>query len=146
MLVENSGPSSIFLEETLEGNRDLYAINIEQLQTTSTWKQVGPRRDVPPVSVFELKTGEKVEKTITVSDPYVDLRSDTRQEFPIRGKHRATIRYFFSKKDWIDFLLTPQREPRLVNSQVFSIPDECGNSSGITLPLESGLLPEFAVE
>src|SRR6267142_665784 len=59
ILVENVGPSSLYLEEARECSRDLYAINIELLQLPSSWKQVGPHRDVPPSSVFEVKPGDK---------------------------------------------------------------------------------------
>ena len=124
ILIENSEPFSIFLEETREGTQDPYAINIEQLQPNSTWMRVGPRRDVPAMSVFELKPGAKVEKTVTVTDPYVDLRSATHTQYPIRGQHRAAVRYFLSPKDWADFMHDSHRRPRLVFSQVTSIREE----------------------
>jgi hypothetical protein len=129
ILIENSGPSSVFLEETSEGSRDPYAINIQQLQSESNWVSIGPHRDVPATSVFELKPGAKVQKTVTVTDPYVDLRSPTRRQYPIRGQHRATTRYFLSPPDWSDFkrnLLG--RIPKRVFSQITSIPDDVGIS------------------
>jgi hypothetical protein len=119
--IENSGPSSVFLEETSESSRDPYAINIEQLQSDSNWVVIGPRRDVPPTSLFELKPGAKVEKTVAVSDPYVDLRSPTHKQYPIRGQHRATVRYFLSLREWTDFTSKLREKPKLLFSQLISI-------------------------
>jgi hypothetical protein len=120
VLIENLRPSSVFLEETREGGRDPYAINIEQLQPDSTWVSIGPRRDIPPADVFELKSHTKVEKTITIVDPYVDLRSAPQKRFAIRGQHRASIRYFLSSKDWDDFKRNLRQGPKLVYSEVDS--------------------------
>lgn len=121
VLIENSGPSSVFLEETREGSNDPYAINIEQLQPDSSWVSVGPRRDVPATSVFELKPGAKVEKTITIIDPYVDLRLMPHKQYPIRGRHRTSVRYFLSRRDWADFKRSLRQKPRLVYSEIVPI-------------------------
>lgn len=116
VLIQNSGPSSVFLEETREGSRDPYAINIELLQPDTNSISIGPRRDVPAASVFELKPGTQVEKTITVKDPYVDPRSAPDKQYPIRGRIRATVRYFLSPQDWSDSKRNSQQRPRLMRS------------------------------
>jgi hypothetical protein len=121
VLIENLGPSSVFLEETREGSRDACAINIEQLQPDSSWVSIGPRRDIPATSGFELKPSTKVEKAITVIDPYVDLRLAPHKQYPIQGRHRASIRYFLSPQEWSDFKCNLRPEPRLVYSRAFYV-------------------------
>jgi hypothetical protein len=127
VVIENLGLSSVFLEETREGSRDPYAINIEQLQSDSSWVSISPRRDVRATSVFELKPGTKVEKAITVTDPYVDLRLAPHKKYSIRGRHRTTIRYFLSPRDWSDFIRSLRHKPRMAYSEVISISDSAGS-------------------
>jgi hypothetical protein len=119
--IKNQGHSSVFLEETLEGSRDPYAINIEQLQPDTSWASVGPRRDTPAASVFELKPGAEIDKTITVQDPYVDLRSAPNKRYPIRGRHRASVRYFLSPKAWSESIRNFRKNSTLVYSEIIFI-------------------------
>jgi hypothetical protein len=126
VLIKNSGHSSVFLEETREGSRDPYAINIEQLQPEGNWVSIGPRRDVPAASVFELKPDTKIEKIITVQDPYVDLRSAPHKQYSIRGRHRASIRYFVSPSAWSDSIRNFRQNSILVYSEAISMSDDAG--------------------
>jgi hypothetical protein len=126
VLIENLGPSSVFLEETREGSRDPYAINLEQIQTDSSWVSIGPRRDIPAAAVFELKPGTEIEKTITVTDPYVDVRSSPQKRYPIKGRHRASIRYFLSRSDWSDSIRNFRQKSRLAYSRSITIGHEAG--------------------
>jgi len=121
--VTNRGRTPVALEESAKGKKDLYAAQVEQLDSVSSWIDVGPYHDVPPHDVFVLDPGKQMNTTVTIPNPYSDMRSATSPSRAIKGSHRIILRYFLDEEDWIAFLRTPGQKPKTVVSSLISVPE-----------------------
>jgi uncharacterized protein YqiB (DUF1249 family) len=78
----------------------LHAVDIEIENAPDKWVRIGPKRDAAASSVFELASGQRVSRDVSVydlSDAELNLLKDT------RPKYRAVLRYFESREAWLSF-------------------------------------------
>jgi hypothetical protein len=107
----NTGGQSIFVEESLKGSRNLHSVNIEIEGEPGKWTYVGPKRDAAASSVFELRPGQSVSRSISVTNSekgHLNLLKST------QPKYRARLRYFPSQEAWLSFAKSIGRKSRPV--------------------------------
>jgi hypothetical protein len=118
ILIENSGDTTVFLEEMTKAMKEPYGIRIEHSKQDSRWVFLGPQWDARPVGVFRLRPGDKIRSRVILANPYPDLRHVPVRSIPLVGRFRATVRYFRNEKEWARFEKTgSSRIPAVVTSQ-----------------------------
>ena len=97
--VGNLSGRPIWIESMLEGSRQPYFVRYEKSLTYGPqWLHLWPFFDAPPEGLFEIKPGQTMEfeDSIPSVSAYRMLPEDG---IPIRGVHRARLRYYYSRKD-----------------------------------------------
>jgi len=106
--VINQGSAGVFLETGRLQPWEFHAVSIEQRTGPHSWIVVGPMGDTPSDSLLELKPAQSISCVVVLGNSS-RLHLVRGKPIPIRGIHRAVVRYFASEGDWRDFRAAVQR-------------------------------------
>jgi hypothetical protein len=66
--VKNTGTKPLILAEAVEAKGTLQSLNIQQWDEERGWKEVGPCRDIAPMSTLKLEPGESLQNIVSIGD------------------------------------------------------------------------------
>jgi hypothetical protein len=102
--VNNAGDRSVFLAEGGWKPGALQSLNIQLQDPKFKWGLVGPCRDIPALTTFELKPGERTEDVVFIGDKAHGWRASSacaaEPVAHLRGQVRAVLYVYDSEEQF----------------------------------------------
>jgi hypothetical protein len=111
--VNNAGDRSVFLAEGGWKPGALQSLYIRLRDRTSGWRLIGPCRDIPALTTFELKPGQSVEDVVNIGEGHWSPASSPCALKPVahlRGQIRAVLYAYDSEEQFRQHDLKAQNE------------------------------------